>query len=227
MDKRTEAQLTKNIDALTDGGKLAIVLCANAFRFGGNWGFIKSDKRDFKGQLETLRQEKPHIKAIKVENGALILAEENFLAHNVNLAVPNAIGTPFAQMAFKRKEEERARFNKFVESVAKGKSSHVKSSQGYYSLTLGVFCVNDTNAIRVNGKDYPAYKLTLLEALTYVNQLTNTGKKVFVRAVREDGTSYFDLVGNLANNAKGVADIYRGLEIAESDTGVFLSIRIS
>jgi hypothetical protein len=226
MDKRTEQQLTKNIEALTDGGKLALVLCANSFRFGGNWGFLKSDKSDFRGQLDTLKQEKPNIRAIPVSNGALILANENFLAHNVNLAVPNAINGSFVDMANKRRNDERQRFSKFIENVANGKSSHVKSKGGYYELILGVFCVNETNAIRLNGNDYPAYKLNMIEALEYANQLTATGKKVYARAIKEDGEQVFDLVANLATNSKGVAALYRGLDIADSETGLFLTLRI-
>lgn len=226
MDKRMEAKLIKNIEALSDGGKLAIVLCANSFRFGGNWGFIRSNRPDFRAQLETLKEERPNVKAIPVSNGALILANENFLAHNVNMVVPNAINGSFVEMANKRRLEERQRFQKFIENVAKGKSQYVKAAGGYYELTIGVFSVNDTNMIRVNGKDYPAYKLTLIEALEYANQLTKTGRKVYARAVKEDGAEVFDLVFNLATNSKGQAALYRGLEIADSETGLFLTLRI-
>lgn len=216
----------KDIEALSDGAKLAIVLSANSFRFGGNWAFIKSERKDFRSQLETLKPERPHIKAIPVSNGALILSSENYLAHTVNSVVPNAINGSFVDMANKRRADEKVRFQKFVESVAKGKSKHVKTAKGYRELTVGIFSVNDTNAIRINGTDYPAYKLTLIEALEYVNQLTSTGSKVYARAVKEDGSEVFDQIFNLATNSKGVQALYRGLEIAESETGVFLTLRI-
>lgn len=226
MEKRLEEKLTANIQAMTDGGKLALVLCAGAFRFGGNWGFIRSSKSDFKGQLETLKEEKPNVKAIPLKNGALILSDENFLSHNVNLAVPNAINGTFVEKANARKADEKKRFQKFIENVAKGKSSHVKHAKGYYELVLGIYCVNDTNAIRLNGNDYPAYKITLIEALEYANQLTNIGKQVYALAVDENGKQVFGKVFDLASNSKGVAALYKGLEIAESETGVFLTLRI-
>jgi hypothetical protein len=226
MEKQLEAQLTKNITAMTDGGKLALVLCAGAFRFGGNWGFIRSSKADFRGQLETLKEERPNVKAIPLANGALVVSNENFLSHNVNLAVPNAIDGLFVDKANARKAEEKKRFQKFIENIASGKSTHLKFKKTFYEVTIGIYCVNDTNAIRLNGVDYPAYKLTLIEALEYANQLTATGKKVYARAVDENGKEVFDLIQNLAGNSKGVTALYKGLEIAESETGVFLTLRI-
>lgn len=227
MDKNVEKKLTQNIDALTDGGKAAIVLCANSFRFGGNWGFIRREKHDFKEQLETLKEERKSIKAIPVSNGALVLADENFLAHNVNLAVPGAINGNFVDMANKRRREEQERFAKFIQNVAVGKSSHVKSKDGYYELTLGLFCVNDTNAIRLNGHEYPAYKLNMIEALDYaVKALASSGKKLYAKAITDEGKQVSGLVVELAMNSKGVQALYRGLEIADSDTGVFLSLAI-
>jgi hypothetical protein len=226
MDKRVEQKLIQNIDALTPGGQTAIVLCAGAFRFGGNWGFIKRSKADFNTMLDTLKQERPNVKAIAVANGALIMCDENFLAHNVNLAVPNAINGSFVEMSNKRRTDERQRFGKFIDNVAKGKSSHVKNAKGFRELTLGVFCVNDTNAIRLNGIDYPAYKLTLLEALDAADKLSALGNKVYARAIKKDGEEVFDLIFNLATNSEGLAALYRGLEIADSDTGLFLTLRI-
>lgn len=223
-EQALDKQLEQNINAMTDGGKLAIVLCAGSFRFGGNWGFIRGGK-DLKGQIETLKEERPNVKAIPVANGALIQCNENFLAHNVNLAVPGAIGGAFVDRANKRKSEEKARFAKFMKNVETGKSAHVKKGANYSEITFGIFCVNDTNAIRVNGKEYPAYKMTLLETLEFANRLVENGRKVYVRAVKPDGVAVFDEIRNLSNS-KGLQAIYKGLEISETDTGVFITLRI-
>lgn len=220
-------QLEQNIAALSDGAKVAIVLCANSFRFGGNWAFIKKEKRDFRSQLETLKSERPNVKAIPVANGALVLVSEAYLADNVNKAIPNAINGSFVAMAGKRRTDEKARFQKFLKSVAEGKSQHIRKAKGYTEITIGVFSVNETNLIRINGKDYPAYKLSLIEALEYANQLTALGKKVYARAIREDGVEVYDQIHSLASNSKGQSALYRGLEIADSDTGTFLTLRIT
>lgn len=226
MDKNLENMLTKNLDKLTDGAKLAIVLSADAFRFGGNWGFIKNSKPEFKGMIDLLKEEKGNVKVFPVSNGALVLCNEDFLAYNVNLAVPNAIGGAFVEKAKKRRDEEKAKYSKFVDNVLAGKNSHIKKKDGYYELVLGIFSVNDTNYIRLNGNDYPAYKLNLIEALGFIQYLSKAGNKVYAKAVTENGQEVYDVIEKLGSNSKGVAALYRGLEIANSNTGVFLTLRI-
>lgn len=213
------------IENLSDGARVAIVLCSNAFRFGGNWGYLTPGK-EFKGYLETLKEEKGNVKVHRVSNGALILADENFLAHNVNAVLPNAINGKFVDMAVKRRNEEQERFSKFLKNVVAGKSKYVKGASGKYALTLGIFSVNDTNQIRLNGKEFPAYKLNLHETLNYLDKLSKQGFKVSVHAVKEDGTAVYDTPFNLGSNSKGLQAVYRGLEISETDTGVFLKIAI-
>ena len=221
-----EASVTKHIDDVSDGGKVAIVKCANAFRFGGTWGFIKATDPDFKSTIELLAEERPQVKVIKVSNGALILCSAEWLATNVNALAPNAIGDKFIERVTKRRAEEKEKFVKFVENIAKGKNAKVQKKNGYYELTLGVFCVNDTNAIRLNGIDYPAYKLTAIEALDYVSFLEKAGMQVFAKYIKEDSSVGFAPIRGLASNSGGVTALHKGLEIAESETGAFLTLRI-
>lgn len=225
-NENIDPRFVERLEAVSAGGQLAIVLCADAFRHGGNWGFIRRNKPNFREQLETLREERPNVEAIPVANGALILVKEDFLAYNVNKIIPNAIGKPFVERVKQRRLEEQERFVKFINSVIQGKSSYVKSKGGYYELVLGVYSINDTNLIRLNGVDYPAYKLTAIEALDYADKaLASVGRKAYVLAVKENGERVFDRPMNLANS-KGIPAIYRGLEIADSDTGLFLTLRI-
>lgn len=217
--------IESRIENLSDGAKVAIVLCSNAFRFGGNWGYLTPGK-DFKGYLESLKGEQPNVKAFKVSNGALVLVKENFLATNVNAVLPNAINGKFVDMAVKRRNEEKERFHKFLKNVVAGKSKYAKTGNGKYALTLGIFSVNDTNQIRLNGNEYPAYKINLLETLEFLHELVKAGNKVLVHAVKEDGTAIYDTPFNLGGNSKGLQAVYRGLEISETGTGVFLKISI-
>ncbi len=226
MERRLSPKLERNIELLTDGAKLAIVLCANAFRFGGNWGYIRSTREEYALQLEVLKQEKPNVKLYKVSNGALVVCREDFLAYNVNAVVPNAIGRPFVEKAKERREEEKVKLQKYLKKVANGEALGVEKKKDFYEVTIGIYSVNDTNLIKINGVDYPAYKLSLVETLEYANQLSKAGKRVYARAVKDDGTEVFDLVARLATNSKGVNALFRGLEIAESNTGVFLTLRI-
>lgn len=211
---------------LTEGEQLAIIMCANSFRFGGHWGFIRNTKKEFRETVQALQNEKPNVKLLPVSNGALILADTNFLAVNVNKLVPNAINGSFVERSKQRLEEEREKFSKFVKSVVSGKSSHLKKDKGYYELKLGIYSINDTNAIRLNGVDYPAYKLTMIEALDMAHKLESSGMQVYVRAIDENKREVFDRVFSLAGNSKGQSAILRGLEISETDTGVFITFRI-
>lgn len=220
--RKIEEKIT---ETLTDGAQVAIVLCANAFRFGGNWGYLTPGK-EFKGYLETLKQEKGNVKVHKVSNGALVLAEEKFLAFNVNAVIPNAINGSFVDMAVKRRKEEQDRFVKFLQNVVAGKSKYAKSENGKYALTLGIFSVNETNAIKLNGNEFPAYKLNLNETLRFLDLLTKQGHAVAVHAVTEEGNSVYDTPFNLGSNSKGIQAVYRGLEISDTNTGVFLKIAI-
>jgi hypothetical protein len=219
--------LIKRANGLSDGAKTAIVLTAPAFRFGGNWAFILKTKNDYRGYLEALSKEKPNIKAIQVSNGALILSDENFLAYNINAVAPGTINGSFVDMANKRRNEEKEKFQKFIDSVSKGKSNYVKKENGYYELVIGTYSLNDTNLIRLNGIEYPAFKLSLVEVLSHADKLSKSGLSIYARAVTEEGKEIWDKVFNLGSNSKGVAALYRGLEIADSETGVFLTLRLA
>ena len=225
--KNPKSNLEARIESLSDGAKTAIVLCANAFRFGGNWGFVKDTNPEFRVIVQTLSLERPHVQLLKVSNGALILCNEKFLSFNVNAVVPNAINGKFVDMANKRRNDEKALFNKFIGNVTAGKSRYIKKKNGFYEIAIGIFSVNDTNRITVNNVDYPAYKLSLIEALDYARNIARTGKKVLAKGVLESGEETYIDLANLAFNSKAATALYKGLEIADSDTGVFLTLRIA
>lgn len=225
-DEDIPPQVAAGIEKMSGAAQTAIVICARAFRFGGNWGYIPKDVQDFKGQIQTLLEDKRNIHVYQVANGALVEAKEAFLGENVNLAVPNAINGSFVEMAKKRRADEQVKYQKFIKSVAEGKSRHLKNKNGYYEITIGIYSVNDTNVIRLNGQDYPAYKLSLIEALEMARLLEQKGLEVYAKAVTQDNKVVFDRVFALASNSKGKTALFKGLEISDSETGVFLTLRI-
>lgn len=227
MNAKQEAQLERRIEeTMSVGGRVAVVTCASAFRFGGNWGFINKSRDEYSGFLEVLREERKNARLFRVSNGAVILCDENFLAYNVNKVVPNAIDGKFVDKAKARKQEEYAKFEKFLKSIVDGKSKYLKQGQGYSEITFGIFSINDTNMIRINGVDYPAYKLNLTEAMGLADRLRLKGVHIAVRAVDDSGKETFASPMELMGNSKGQKAVYRGLEIAESDTGVFITLRV-
>jgi hypothetical protein len=227
MNNNVDRELEKRAEVLSNGAKQAIVLCAESFRFGGNWGFLRSDNRDFRGIIEALKEEKANIKPYPVSNGAIIVCNKNFLASAVNSAIPNAINGNFIEKAQKRSEVEKQKYVKFLDDVAKGKSRFARQGNGYIELVLGIYCVNDTNFIRLNNIDYPAYKLNLQEAMEYARFLGNKGKAVYIKAVNPTtGATMWGTIEELGYDSKKIASVYKAIEIAESNTGAFITFRI-
>lgn len=224
---RIDASIEKNSKNVSQGGQMAIVLCTEAFASGGNWGFLPRSRADFSAVIETLKEEHGNVSLIRVSNGAIVVAKEAFLGQSVNALVPNALGMAFVEKAKQRRAEEQERFAKFIKSVTSGKSKYVKKAEGYYELTLGVFCVNETNLIRLNGVDYPAYKLSLVEALSHIHEvLQREGRTLYVRAIKEDSSPVYGKVTDFMNT-KGLAALYRAVEISDTNTGAFVTIRIA
>lgn len=219
-------QVVAKIKELTPAQSTGIVVCANSFRFGGNWGFLHEESKDFEAFAQNLASERGSVRLSRIKNGGLIEIKESFLATTVNQIIPNAIDADFVKMSKERRASEKAKFDKFVKSVVEGKSRHIVKHNGYSEIVLGIFSINETNLIRVGGKDYPAYKLSLIEALEFARQLEGEGLEVYAKAVKPDGTELFDRVFNLASNTNGQRALYAGLEIADSETGIFLTLRI-
>lgn len=225
-EKQLERIVSSREDKLSEGAKLAIMLCSSAFHYGGAWGFLRSTKENFRECIEEFRKEHQNVRLFKVSNGALIHANENFLANAVNALLPGAITQDFAQKAIKRRQAETERFIKFVQNVLDGKEQVTKKN-GIYELQLGVYSINETNSIRLNGVEYPAYKLTLFEALDIIDKLSKQQNLVSeVYAVTEDNQRVFAPVFAAMTNSKGVQAVYRGLSISETDTGVFVTVHL-
>lgn len=222
-----DKELQQRLDVLSSGEKLAVVMCANSFRFGGNWAFVKKEHPGYKDILEAIKVEKPNVKLIQVSNGAIVLCAPDFLAFIVNKVIPGAIGGDFFAMAEERRHDERVKFGKFLSSVVEGKSSHIVKKNGFYEVVIGIMSVNDTHAIRIRGHEYPAYKLSLLEVLDFMKLLVSKNYDVYLRAVTPEGVEVYDNAVKLATSGKGVMAVYRGLEIADSDTGVFMVLRLA
>lgn len=213
-------------DSLTPGAQWALVYCAQAFRFGGNWGLMLNSKPDYASVLKALNEESKakNIYALQVKNGAVVFCRESFLASTVNSFVPNAINMKFAKMAKERKYLELTKFNSLIHDVISGKKRLPIAKSGGYCL--GLLCTNETNVIRLNGNDYPAYKITPEEAITCLQRVSqNTGVTISVACKNADNScAYLDcrtLRGIVALKA-----VYAAVEISNTDTGAFMQVKI-
>lgn len=200
---------------------LTLVHCAGSFRFGGNWGYIRTSHPEF----ETLKEEflgadKNVVTIQKVANGALVLAKREYLSKVANELLPGIIDGNFIQHAKHRESDERKKFLTFVERVLKEKSKHVIKKNGYSELTLGIYSSNEVNAIRINGEDYPAYRLTAQEALkAFMMKGQELGRETFVKT-----SDSFIPIKTIQSS--DWVKVFGGLEISDSDTGVFITLRI-
>lgn len=224
VQKQEKTPIENRIDTvLTDGGKLAIVMVAHSFRFGGNWAFIRNDATEYKDRLELLREEKPNVDARPLSNGALVLMDKGFLTNNVNAVIPGGIGKEFVDKANARKIEEQKKYSNFVESVLEGKSRFLVDKNSYKELTIGTYCVNETNLIKVNGVEYPSYKLPLEEMLNELRRVNVKYKRpILLKVVKDTGFGFMPIEAAMQN----LKAVHKGLEIADSNTGVLLSLRL-
>ncbi len=225
--KKPQSQLEANIESkLSVGAREAIVLMSDAFRLGCNWGYIKNTHPDYRDVLTALKEEKGAIKMFQAENGAIVMADKNFLTKVVNDVAPGLINADFIKNAEERAKNETESALKFVKKVADGKSPYVKEKDGYQELQLGILSVNQVNEIRLNGVSYPAFRLNLQEALGLLDTLKNAGINVLVRGVKADGAALWGTPFQLGGNSAALEAAYRGLQISDTDTGVFLSVRL-
>ena len=225
MENR-EVMLEKKIDTvMEDGEKLAIVLVSDSFRFGGNWAYIKNTDSLYEEKMELLKEEKEHLKVSTLSNGTLLILDKQYLTECVNKVIPGGITESFVKEARSVSESELVSYKKFVEKVLKGESQYVYENQGCYELVVGCYSVNVTNKIKVQGLERPAYKLPLevmLKVLKEVNK--KYGREIALKIMNKEGkVGLLSLDELKSGNMKYVL---RGLEIADSMTGVFLTLRL-
>ena len=220
---------------LCEGGKEAVIQCASAFRFGGNWGWVLKDSQ-YTSTLNLLKGVKEHIKLLHVNNGTVILADKDFLAYNVNKVVPNALGERFLDLMVRTANTERYNFVKYLESCLKGRKNGIilKGSSAY--VTFAIFSTNATNSIKMRGNRYKAFKLgysAVLDILTQFSQSLGEGvqgyrySKIELQCELEDGQKKWVPPCDIVGSSKLLVAFFRSLEIASTSTGVFMTMRLS
>lgn len=216
----------RRMNQLSDTAQLAIYLCSTAIKFGGTWGFIRRDDELYRDKLAVMREERGNAMGLQLANGVLIIVKPDFLIANVNKLLPNTIDESFIRDITSRKEKELLRFKNFAKGVREGKEQHVTQHRDYKEITIGIYSYNSSRLMRVNGIDYPAFNLTLQEVLNVALELDNNRDNVYVKAEKPDGLKVFGQVFDLASNSKGLKGIFKAMSIAQSNHGVFLTLRI-
>jgi hypothetical protein len=198
------------------GLNVAAVTAADSFFVGGNWGFILKDDEDFNKTFELLRSAGNSVRMVEVSNGFIVFVDPKYL-QNV-LSQVEQITPDIMNKHQTRTQMETAEFQNFLMNALKGQSKYMRRQANFEEYCIGLYSCNNLHKIRMNGVEYPAYSLTVLEALKQLSQLT---KYVDVYVGANDG--FEDLRTIISNNQMDMVN--RGLEISPSRTGVFLTVR--
>jgi hypothetical protein len=216
--------LNSIVESLSMSSRVAIVLCANAFKQGGNWGLLRQSNREFNNTFSILSEANQDIRLTRVYNGLIVECRDNFLADTINAIQPHAIDEDFGLMVARRKEEERHKLTKLLQSVVDDECKYERKTTYFGELIIGLYSMNITNFIRINGIDIPAYKLSLAEALPCLKLLEENGLPVFVCIGDGEGDRTFKALSQLMAE-RDIASMLQGLDISDTDTGVFFTIR--
>lgn len=217
------AIIDKNVENLTEIQHLAISKIAKAFRFGCNWGYILRHEDLFAEKLEAIKENNT-TKGLATTNGAIILADEAWLIESVNSVIP-ALDFNFVTQANERKAKERELFQRYLERATKGQGRSVERDSMGIHLRVGLYSTNDTNLINSNGKEYPAFKLNIEEAIYIaLDTLSRSGNNL-VCVIKPKGSEAKAVYANeyymqSANPTAFYRDVVRASNIFDTLTGV-------
>ncbi|HFL3653861.1 TPA: hypothetical protein ACG3P3_001585 [Clostridioides difficile] len=206
--------------------QLAIGICAKSFCIGGNWGYLIKDEEKYDDVVNAIGSGTNDITLYNVSNGIIILCNRNYFKNAVNSLIPEVIDKQFIDKINIIQEEEKIKFDKFLDSVLSLKSKHLKKRNNYHILILGAFCTNDKNMIRLNELEYPAYKLDLKYILTQFIKKNKIYKRALgIKVIENNKENIISLNAETLTQNK-TKEIYQALQIASSKTGAFVTITI-
>lgn len=193
---------------------MASVIAADSFYSGANWGFLLEENPEFESILSILNNS--NVKKIRVDNGYIVFCDYEYLKNVIARVEPL---TEEVLVKYRtRLQREVPELQKLLTSVLRKNCKYLDDCGSYYELNIGLYCTNNMNKMRINGIEYPAFTLSLSEALKEIVKLSS---RLSIYIYVSNG---FDKLNNvLASEA--LESIYSGLEIASSGTGAFLTLR--
>lgn len=196
---------------------MAAVAASDSFYVGGNWGFILDTHPDYERILKILNGVDNSVRIIHVSNGLILLVNPTYLQSvisQVEPVTPEILNRHQTRVASESKE-----FQTLINSIYQGNCRYANRGVNYEEYVIGVYSCNNLHKIRLNGVEYPAYNLTILEALKTLNVLTK-----YVDIYINVGGHFEDLKNVISNNM--INEVYNGMEISNTLTGAFFTIRV-
>lgn len=202
------------------GMNMAAVIASNSFYVGGNWGFVLRDNPEYDKIMNILhnsmRQGVP-IKMISVSNGIIVFVAPNNLQSVISQV--EQITPDILQKQQTRLQYETNELQNYLRNVLRSNCKTVQQTSTYDEYVFAIYSCNNLHKIRLNGVEYPAFSLTVLEALKQVHQLCKYAE-IYINV----GNGFENL--NEVVNMNKLESVYNGLEISTTMTGVFLTIRV-
>lgn len=202
------------------GLNMAAVVASNSFYVGGNWGFVLRENSEFEqimGILQNSMRQGASIKMVNTSNGVIVFVAPNHLQNVISQV--EQITPDVMQKQQTRLQAETAEFQNYLRNVLRGTCKVTHQAATYDEYVFAIYSCNNLHKIRLNGIEYPAFSLTVLEALKQVNQLSKYAE-IYISV-----GNGFEKLTDVVNMNKLDA-VHNGLEISSTMTGVFVTIRV-
>ena len=161
--KRAE-EAAKRTAQMPDGVKYAVVTVLANIRNGAFWGF--TDMQDIKKHVDVIRQNAPNIVARKLGNACIIEVLPQYMLSAVQAIDPQAISQQMYSDMLKKQAEAKVSFERFL--IRSGRS--IEKTGRPFMGTIGLYCTNDVSTMSYKGVQYPAFRVTLAEALGFLHR---------------------------------------------------------
>ena len=196
---------------------MAAVAASDSFYVGGNWGFILDTHPDYERILKILNGADNSVHVYNASNGLILVVNPNYLQSvisQVEQITPEIMNRHQTRLTVETKE-----FQGLINSIYQGNCRYGMRTADYEEYVIGAYSCNNMHKIRLNGVEYPAYNLTILEALKTLRTLTK-----YVDIYINIGNGFENLNTVINNNM--INEVYRGMEISNTMTGAFFTIRV-
>lgn len=193
----------------------AAVIASNSFYVGGNWGFVLKDNEEYNQILTILRQDK-NVKYLTVSNGLIVFCDMGYLTQTISQV--ESVTPEIVEKQKSRASIEIVEFQKFLTQIVHSSSKYGIVEDGYTEYNIGLYSCNNLHKIRLNGVEYPAFSLSIVEACKEILKISNV-MDVYINAEGK-----FVNIKKLQEGLK-IQNIVSNLEISNTLTGAFLTIR--
>lgn len=196
---------------------MASVIAANSYYVGGNWGFVLKENEDYDRIHNILKQDNKSVMLNDVSNGCIVFVNLNYLQSVIGQV--EQVDQQTLENIKNRQQIEIPQFQNFLKSVLNKTCKYGEKNNDFEEYVIGIYSCNSLHKIRLNGKEYPAYNITVKEALKQISQLSK-----YVKIYINVGDKFENISKIIAENK--IMEVNQGLEISNTMTGVFLTIRI-